>query len=653
MDNLNTILAQIDLGSIALPEFQRGYVWNRDQVRRLMRSLYRGYPVGSLLTWETGTENADARGDGQLAAGAVKLLLDGQQRITSLYGIIRGKPPAFFQGNPDRFLNLYFNLDSEEFEFYGPIKMKDDPCWINVTELMQQGAGNFIPKIMQIEKLSQDGGKLNLYIARLNSLANIKERTFHLDNVTGEEKTVDVVVEIFNEVNSGGTKLSRGDLALAKICASWPQARAEMQARLDKWKRVGFNFTLDWFLRCINAILTGEAVFTALDDVTVAEFQDGLKRAEQLIDQALNLIADRLGLDHDRVLGSRYAIPLMIRYIDQRGHFANFEERDNLLFWYVHSMLWGRYSTSTETTLRQDLLAIEGNDNALEALINQLRQNRGDLQLYARDFESVTRGSRFYPMLYMMTRVWNALDFETGMQLKSHLLGKQSSLQLHHIFPKSKLYSHDYSKSLVNALANFTFLTQATNLQVSNRDPAEYFEYYESKHPGILKSHWIPLDRDLWQYENYPRFLEARRTLLAEAANDFFQQLRSGSIAESGGATSVLERPVESIPGRIEGVEEEEQLLACMAWMEEQGLPIGDLEFELVNKEDNQVVAILDLAWENGIQTGLGQPVALLIDEDVRTLEVAQRHGYRCFTTLEQLQQYVKRDILGVDGDLD
>ena len=651
--NLSTILDQIDLGSIALPEFQRGYVWSRDQVRRLMRSLYLGYPVGSLLTWETQTLNADARGDGPLAPGAVKLLLDGQQRVTSLYGIVRGEPPAFFDGDPQRFLNLYFNLCSEEFEFYGPIKMKDDPLWINVTDLMQQGAGNFIGKVMQIPQLTQDADKLNLYIARLNKLANIHDRTFHLDNVTGKEKTVDVVVEIFNEVNSGGTKLSQGDLALAKICAAWPQARGEMQKRLRKWEDAGFYFKLDWFLRCINAILTGEAVFTALDDVTVAEFRDGLQRAETLIDRILNLIADRLGLDHDRVLGSRYAIPLMIRYLDKSGSFASAKERDNLLFWYVHSMLWGRYSASTESTLRQDLVAIEDTDNALEALIDQLRQNRGDLRLYARDFEGATRGSRFYPMLYMMTRVWNARDFGMGTELKAHLLGKQSSLQLHHIFPKSKLYDHGYSKYMVNALANFTFLTQETNWEVSNRDPMEYFEFYEGKHPGILNSHWIPMDRDLWKYENYPRFLEVRRELLAEAANDFLQQLGSGNIAETEGVASVLERPAESIPGRIEGAEEEEQLLACMAWLEEQGLPIGDLEFQLVNEADNQIVAVLDLAWEDGIQTGLSHPVALLIDEDERTLDIAQRHGFTCFTAVEQLQEYVKRDILGVEGNLD
>src|SRR5215212_8255181 len=98
---VSVILDQIDLGSVALPEFQRGYVWNRDQVRGLLDSLYRRHPVGGLLVWVTKTENPDvtARGGAALAAGTVKLLLDGQQRITSLYGLIRGKPPQFFQGN--------------------------------------------------------------------------------------------------------------------------------------------------------------------------------------------------------------------------------------------------------------------------------------------------------------------------------------------------------------------------------------------------------------------------------------------------------------------------------------------------------------------------------------------------------------------------
>ena len=134
-----TILAYIDNGYIALPEFQRGYVWNREQVRGLFDSLYRRHPVGGLLVWSTESKSAAHRGDSHLAPGIVKLLLDGQQRMTTLYGVVRGKPPAFFDGNAQAFSNLMFHIEREEFAFFQPIRMWDEPLWIDVTSLMQKG----------------------------------------------------------------------------------------------------------------------------------------------------------------------------------------------------------------------------------------------------------------------------------------------------------------------------------------------------------------------------------------------------------------------------------------------------------------------------------------------------------------------------------
>jgi very-short-patch-repair endonuclease len=248
----HTILDQIDLGAIALPEFQRGYVWNREQVRGLMWSLYKKHPVGGLLVWATKTESAPARGDGPLAPGSVKLLLDGQQRITTLYGIIRGKPPRFFDGNADTFTGLYFHLEDETFEFYAPLRMKDNPLWVDVTALMQAGIGPFTQRLLAAPDLLP---RLNTYINRLSAVVTIKDVDLHIEEVSGEDKTVDVVVDIFNRVNSGGTKLSKGDLALAKVCAEWPQARDAMKQRLAKWKAAGFDFRLEWLLRVINAIV--------------------------------------------------------------------------------------------------------------------------------------------------------------------------------------------------------------------------------------------------------------------------------------------------------------------------------------------------------------------------------------------------------------
>jgi hypothetical protein len=133
----------------------------------------------------------------------------------------------------------------------------------------------------------------------------------------------------------------------------------------------------------------------------------------------------------------------------------------------------------------------------------------------------------------MLTRVYDVKDWGTGVPLRNELLGKLASLELHHIFPKTLLYKAGYDKADVNALANFTFLTKATNLEVTNRDPAEYIPAYEERHPGVLASHWIPMDPALWKIENYSDFLTARRELLAEAANGFLGELAGGTAPTS------------------------------------------------------------------------------------------------------------------------
>ena len=642
---ISTILDQIDNGAIALPVFQRGYVWNREQVRGLMESLYRRHPVGSLLTWETQTESAEARGDSQLQPGYVKLLLDGQQRITSLYGIIRGKEPPFFEGNLDTFTGLHFNMETEAFQFYAPVRMSQEQGWVSVTELMQQGIGSFYGQIQDNPALAP---KIRQYIDRLNRIHTIKDVELHVEDVTGEEKTVDVVVGIFNRVNSGGTKLSKGDLALAKICAAWPEARAEMNTRLERWRQVGFHFKLEWLLRCVNSLITGEALFSALSGVDTKDFRDGLLQTEKHVDYLLNLISSRLGLNHDRVLGSPYSFPLMVRYVGGRGgKLSDPAERDRLLYWYIHAMLWGRYSGSTETILNQDLAAIEHTNGGLDKLLEGMGKQRGDLRVSPNDFSGWSKGARFYPLLYLLTRVHHAEDWDTGIELSNHMLGSRNRLELHHIFPKSLLYEHGYERHEVNALANFTFLTQETNLKVSNRDPADYIREYAGKQPRSIESHWIPMDASLWRTENYRAFLEARRELLAQAANQFLEGLLVGSIPESEPVGLVLHksRPTLGVP---QNEDEEQLLLDANVWVIDQGLPEGELDYQIVDENTGEILAILDLAWPGGLQEGYSQPVALLIDEDQYTRRIASQAGFRFYTDVESLKQYVRDRILAL-----
>lgn len=644
---VSTLLDQIDSGAIALPEFQRGYVWSRDQVRRLMRSLYRGYPVGVFLVWETRAETAETRGDTGVGVGVVKLLLDGQQRITSLYGIIRGKPPRFFDGDARTFTGLHFNLETEDFEFYGPKKMDSNPYWVSVTELMQLGAGEYTKRLLEDERLRPN---VSVFLSRLNAIDQIKNRQFYIEEITGENRHLDEVVEVFNEVNSGGKKLSKADLALAKVCASWSEARTEMKIRLEKWRRHGFDFKLDWLMRCITTTHTGEAYFHSLDNITAAEFKQALAKTERHIDTALHLIGGRLGLDYDRVLGSRYSIPLLTRYIELRGgRIVDPAERDQLLYWYIHTFLWGRYAGSTESTLTTDLNILKDDPEPLHGLMNALRRDRGDFKLNESDFAGSSTSNRFYPLLYMLTRVWHAKDWQTGIDLTAHALGRYSNLQVHHIFPKKLLYDAGFNRSQANAVANFTFLTQDTNLVVSYRDPAEYLASFADRDPGYVASHWIPMDRQLWKIENYLEFLAARRELLAKAANDFLNSLLAGSIPYIEAKESVLDRVIELTPGSIDSDDEQKMLEEVKFWVKEQGLsPDGEIGYELLEDGTNRVLAVLDLAWEQDLQNRNQNPVALIIDDE-EALRIAQQHGYRCFTDPDDFKQFVRGVILGLE----
>jgi hypothetical protein len=292
--------------------------------------------------------------------------------------------------------------------------------------------------------------------------------------------------------------------------------------------------------------------------------------------------------------------------------------------------------------LNQDLALIEQRDGALDRLIAELRRNRADLQLHADDFLGSSKGARFYPLLYMLTRIGQAKDWASGIELKKTF----SQLDVHHIFPKALLYKHGYTRPDVNAIANLTFLTQDTDLRVSDRYPAEYLEEFVSKQPGVIESHWIPTERRLWRVDNYTEFLAARRELLAQAANDILSGLLAGAVPEPIEEVSIVEREVTAMPRG-----EDEILIDCYNWVVGKGLPEGHLHYELTDLGSGEVLAILDLAWPDGLQERLSKPVALLIDEPKATQEAANRAGFGFFTDVDSFKAYVEREVLALEQE--
>jgi hypothetical protein len=645
---VSTILDHIDNGHIALPVFQRGYVWNRDQVRGLMDSLYRRHPVGSLLVWATESVTAEYRGDGPIAHGIVKLLLDGQQRISTLYGIIRGRVPEFFDGNEDALRGLYFNVESEEFSFFQPVKMAGDPLWLDVTQLMKAGNDGIGEYISRFSAHPTAASSIATFLGRINALLGIKDIELHIEEVTGQDKTVEVVVDIFNRVNSGGTKLSKGDLALAKICGEWPEGRDKMKVALERWGGAGYHFKIDWVLRSVNTIATGEALFVHLDGLPIEKIKQSLDRATRSTDYMLNMIGGRLGLDHDRVFFGRYAMPVLTYYLERRGGtITDAKERDKLLYWYLSCAMWGRFSGSTESNLDQDLGVLAKSDFDLDALIESLRLWRGgSLAVLPEHFSGYGRGARFYPVLYLLSRVHGARDWGLGIELKHNMLGNMSKLERHHIFPKALLKRHNFVQSERNAVANFCFQTKQTNLDISDRSPAEYFREIERDHAGALASQWIPMDPSLWEVDKYSEFLAARRELLTNAINAVLNELSGGLHEQSMRSERVASVPRVAPAGGIDSDEEEEVLLEVNHWIASLGLPSGDLLYEVSDEHSGDPECILDLAWPEGLQQGLSSPVAIVLEENPAVAICAARRGFRCFESIEDFKHYVCHEVL-------
>ena len=654
MPTINIILANVESGGLILPAFQRGYVWRRWQVRDLFDSLYRGHPVGSLLTWLTTRDGIKT-----------ELLLDGQQRVTSLYGVIKGHAPKFFSGDAHAFKNLYFHAKDERFEFYQPIKMKGEPLWFDVTKVMQAGAGGIFDLVNGQFEANTIDPRLSLQIMQaLNRLVALGAKNFHIEQIADDNKKIGEVVDIFNRLNSAGTRLSKGDLALAKVAVKWPDVRNEMRKVIQEWNKHDFDFTLDWLLRCANAVICGEAAFRHLHNISRNTFENGLLRTVKHVDTVLNQISSKLGLDHDRVLFAKFAIPVLVRHLELCGHREmDIVEWKLLLYWFLRAGIQGRFSGTTEAKIRQSLVAVDGTFTGVDRLIAEIGTTWGRPRILAADFDSWSIGARTYPALYWLTRVGGARNFCDGIQLRHDLIGKGSKLQVHHIFPKARLYKAKYERAQVNALGNFCFLTAECNQRIGAAFPGDlpesvsgnqdkdldsigsdgYFYWVQEKYPGVLESQWIPMDEELWKIKNYPDFLDARRKLLAIAANEHLRSLNPRH-AETEDVTKLPDQVVEPVksPSHIASPDEETELRDVQGWMKSCRLPQGEFGYQL---EENGI--IIDLAWQNGLPEGIGRPVALLLNESAETYRTVSQAGYDCFTDVRSFKKYVDTEIAG------
>lgn len=569
MATIQEMLGQIEKREVLLPEFQRGYVWGKDQVRGFIRSLYRAHPTGHFLIWKTYTP-PKVRG-GEAAPNSYSLLLlDGQQRLTSLYVVFRGEPPPFYEGE-SLFFDLYFNLQTEEFRFWQKSLMQNDYTWLSVHSFLKQGLAGFVGQLPSTEpearKVYED------HLPRLAQLDQIRTYTYRIDELSGDDLTVEEIVDIFNRVNSAGTPLTKGDLALAHVCSVWPEARDELRTFSNAMGAHGFGVDLNFLLRCLAAVASGSLLLEGtFYRVPVEDLQQAWKKVKNGFEHLVNVVRHDAFIDKLRDLPSaNVLIPPTVFLARTGGAFTDDALRQRFIRWMHLAGIWARYSGSTDTKLQRDISVLEDED-PVGRLIEGIIAERGRIHLEGKDLVGKSAQSAEYKFSYVLARARGAKDWFSGLTLYQQAIGKSNGLESHHIFPKGVLTKSGYSasddKRLINELANRAFLTQKANAKIAASNPAVYLKTVEEKYAGALKAQSVPMNQELWQVSNFERFLTERRHLLAKAMNEYLDSFVPSAVADADKADEITTLIAH---GEHEGLE----LKASLRW---------DIKLDAVNK---------------------------------------------------------------------
>ena len=527
METVHDLLGMIGKGEIVLPEFQRGYVWNKDQVRLYTQSLYRSHPTGHFLIWKT-YKPSKVRGEVTPGDGHSRLLLDGQQRLTSLYTLFEGKPPPFYEGE-DLFFNLYFNVLTEEFRFWQKTIMEGDPSWISVHGFLSEGIQSFIKSLPSIDQPARD-----IYTEQLDRLArldDIRNYRYQLDTLSDDKLTVDEVVDIFNRVNSAGTPLTKADLAIAHICSVWPEAREDFREFSSEMEEHGFGVDLNFLTRSVAALASGSVLLEGtFYRVPVEDLQLAWKRLKQGFEHLVNVLRHEAFIDRKRDLATDYALMPPTVYLAKRGGaFTDERVKKQFIRWIYLASIWSRYSGSTETKLQRDIAIVLDQDQPVEALIDQILDERGRIRLEGKDLDGKGASSSVYRFSYIVARAREAKDWFTGQVLYNKAIGASNGLESHHVFPLAYLKKIGYTPKeagrMRNEVANRAFLTQKANRKISAAAPSDYLPQVAMERSDALMAQSVPMNRDLWEAENFQLFLAERRKLLARTMNDYLDSL--------------------------------------------------------------------------------------------------------------------------------
>ena len=554
--SVNELVGMITRGELRLPEMQRRYVWRSTRVRDLLDSLYRGYPSGAILVWETDAAAPSrdlAVAQDRTAFATQKLLLDGQQRLTSLSAILRGES-VHVRGRR-RPIDILFNLDhpeslEEHVEVEGDEtngsdeddeveETEDDeqtiqerlrkltfvvanntlavlPNWVSVSRvLVSTSDAEFL---VRAGVRGFDDPRYQKYTARLRRLRDIKSYVYVM-HLLERELSYAEVAEIFVRVNSLGVKLRGSDLALAQITARWRDSLRLFEAFQEECEEHQFTVDLGLIVRALVVSATGQCRFNSVGAISLERLRSAWEAAKQGIEFAISFLRSNARVEDESLLSSPFFLIAIGALAKQRGEEFSQEEVRKLLRWVYVGSGKGRYSRgSSETLLDEDLATIRRGGGP-DALLQTLERQFGRLHFEPTDLLGRGSQSSVFPLVYLALKRRGAKDWRSGVEIHLHHHGRAHTIQFHHIFPKARIREL-YEMRDVNELANLAFISGRTNRSLYTDLPKDYL-------PGVVRqrgeegltSQCVPLDQGLWELDAYPAFLDYRRQQIAEALN--------------------------------------------------------------------------------------------------------------------------------------
>ena len=547
---INSLVGMVERGELRLPEMQREYVWRATRVRDLLDSLYRGYPSGVILAWESDEIVATTNFAIETSVtSAVRplLLLDGQQRLTSLSAVLRGQPVSV-KGRKKP-IEILFNLDHPDEVSYvtdvyedseedvepddvqdmdlqerfrrmtfvvSSSALKSHKNWVNVSDIFKLPDSD----ILKSSGLSGwDDPRYQRYADRLKAVRAIADYQYRMD-ILERTKSYEEVTEIFVRVNSLGAKLRGSDLALAQITARWRGSLEIFRAYQKEVNGLGFQLELGIFVRTLVSITTNQSKFAVINGIKLDQLQEGWERTRIAFTHALNYAKNNLDIDSQKLLSSPLLLITTAYWADKLNYQVSNEESQAFRRWFLSANAKGRYSRgSSESLLDQDLATLRDGGDAM-ALSQRLSQQFGRLAFSPEDLVGRNSRSGAFKTMFLAFRAAEARDWKTSLKIGANHAGKADAIEYHHLFPKAYLRREkpNLISGQVDDIANLAFIGSETNKIISDRAPSEYKTDFSAQ---VMGRQLVDFSHGLDAAEDFEQFITKRRAAIAARLNEF------------------------------------------------------------------------------------------------------------------------------------